>query len=112
MVGSLFAWKSFWQKRRTTDDLPTADSPAHARRHAQVSVRLQPRLVAPPPAPIPPSISNALQDPGIGQEEAQGLDVDVGGDALAKAESAALPRRTSLTCTGRAGGACAASAIG
>lgn len=27
MVGSLLAWKSFWQKRRTTEDLPTADSP-------------------------------------------------------------------------------------
>lgn len=28
MVGSLFGWKSFWQNRSTTDDLPTADSPA------------------------------------------------------------------------------------
>ena len=29
MVGSLFGWKSFWQNRSTTDDLPTADSPAY-----------------------------------------------------------------------------------
>lgn len=40
IVGSLLGWKSFWQKRRTTDDLPTADSPVGVEGRGQLSLVL------------------------------------------------------------------------